>query len=430
MESGNIPNNNRPLSNVDPNVLSKQKQIQRINLSPNYKKKINFTKATSPTNSNGYVNTGGNLSRKNYIYTVEDEDDRYNNYNQYNRGHTTLTAPNTNMHSTRNTSANFHTDENYNLKERLNNKKHYLNDSNLQAQKMNKTVIHYGENEMNNFKMKKISVISDMSRRNSPNSVCKRNEYLDTIYCMTESNRSNITTKAAQRLHEWLCGINMQSYYNNFLENGLHNIDRMISLMQDETTRVDYKDLEGIGIRKPGHIYRILVRLEIDARVIDEGVCKILLENHSRSVSISNNMPNFSLKVSSEKNVCCGFTKTQINTHKTVDLNLNRYDLINWLKIANVSQLRKNFLHNGFDSVEYLIIQMFSSFPFDDQLIEDCLHIYNKKERKLILSQLNKDIVLTNQRLLNKDNSLILSDGGVKMEKERVDDGCQMCLIF
>ena len=78
---------------------------------------------------------------------------------------------------------------------------------------------------------------------------------------------------------------------------------------------------------------------------------------------------------------------------------------------------------------------MFSSYPFDDQMIEDNLHVYSKRERKVLLSFLNREVMLINNKLLNLGDfdtksfdSEILEN--LKPEKNIVDEGCKMFAIF
>jgi hypothetical protein len=133
-------------------------------------------------------------------------------------------------------------------------------------------------------------------------------------------------------------------------------------------------------------------------------------------------------KISSNKE------NTSVNINTTAKI-CPKFDLISWLKISNLPHLRKNFLHNGFDSIEFFILQMFSSFPFDDQMIEDSLHIYSKKERKIILSQLNREVIIINNKLLNiSSNDAKSYDSefldNIKVERNKVDEGCKLCVIF
>jgi len=427
---------------------------RKINLSPDYKYRLNVSKVkpTSPTNSIQHSyrnNTSGSNNNTQvaipYNTHVGVDEEKYHS-NSYNKNH--------GQASTRTTSANYYIEDFYPPRDKYKRRTHtQLNDTlntGNDCSNSNRTIIHYGEPGSNqNKRFKKISIMSSLSRRNSPKSFCRRSpgvDNLDTIYCMnTESSRSNISTVDAKKLHDWLNSIGMQNYYNNFLENGLFSIEELIKGMEDVNTRITYNEFEDIGIRKPGHIYRMLVKLEYDARFIDESVFQLIFDKNKKTEGNCNNinLPNYSLKVSGDKYVCCGLMNKVSSNNKNTSYNINtannkpilRYDLINWLKVCHLPHLRKNFLHNGFDSIEYFILQMFSSYPFDDQMIEDNLHIYSKKERKILLSILNREVMLINNKLLNLgdfDTKSFYSEilENLKPEKNIEDEGCKMCVIF
>ena len=173
-----------------------------------------------------------------------------------------------------------------------------------------------------------------------------------------------------------------------------------------------YEDIENLGIKKPGHIFKILTKLEIDAKVIDENLYHFIFGNMRSSMR---------LRISSEKTTCCGFTheKTSL-TNGFMSMELN-----SWLKKIGLTHLKTNFVFNGFDSIQYFIMQMFTAYPVDDVIVENCLHIYNKKERNIILEQLAKDVNHINIKIARMTNP-----GGYMMESNVVDDGCKICNIF
>lgn len=457
-------------SNYSQNYSAIQTQLpkQKINLSPNYKRKLNFSN----------------------IPTDGVEEERMERLNTGNYKVNSTSGANSTRHnsSAYNFNNNFNNTTEENLFKKLGKRKIYLNDTNvhdnsnktiIHVDSMNNTLsqgcptihtcgnIHHGlavnntlQNQATNSnqkyqtkskKIKKISILSEFSKKNSLHSLQSPNKYLETVYCITETDRSNISTQDAKTLHEWLNKIGMQNYYNNFLEKGVFNIGKVIDGMTDTQTRITYKDLEEMGVRKPGHIYRILTQLEIDAKMIDENLVTLILKtNLGMSKGSNNTGVSCNLKISSEKTVCCGI----FEVHKVGECPKNlaigsnpfsHFDLISWLKKINLPYLRKNFIHNGFDSIEFFILQMFSLNPFDDAMIEDSLHIYNKKERRTILSQLIKDVKLLNQRLYNNTNRNSYSNFNrsnendreldnfseyTNFEKKEMEEGCKMCIIF
>lgn len=222
--------------------------------------------------------------------------------------------------------------------------------------------------------------------------------------------------------------MNMQIYYNNFIERGIVNIDQILFLAANEPdNKLTYFDLENLGIRKAGHIFKILTRIEFDAKNIDQNLSFLINHININKNSVSNSQLN--LRISDTKFVCCGFTKEdkkQADTDKPQNL-----DLIAWLKYVNLPHLRKNFLHNGFDSIEYLLLQCFSIYLVDEALLENYMHIYNKSDRKRILSQLAKDLNLINKKICNQSINFNNFDLLTEHENsEKSEPGCKGCNIF
>ena len=100
------------------------------------------------------------------------------------------------------------------------------------------------------------------------------------------------------------------------------------------------------------------------------------------------------------------------------------YNLDNWLKRSNLTHLKENFISNGFDRIEYFIIQMFSSYPINDNILKNELNIKNEKDRDIILYNLNREIKL--QKLNNQENIV----KKYKLEFFGEDDEEEICFIF
>ena len=67
-----------------------------------------------------------------------------------------------------------------------------------------------------------------------------------------------------------------------------------------------------------------------------------------------------------------------------------RYDIINWYQ---------NFCHNGFDLINYVILQMYGSYPIDSDILENNFHIYDEDQRYLVLKAIEKEINKINKFL-------------------------------
>ena len=137
-----------------------------------------------------------------------------------------------------------------------------------------------------------------------------------------------------------------------------------------ETNRPTYEDFENIGIKKPGHIFKILTRLELDAKLIDEKFYYLIFEGKIPHSSI--------LRFSRENTTCCS-----IGCDKVVKNDFKVLDLDSWLRKLNLLHLKRNFVKNGFESIQYILLQMFSYIPINDEIVENCIHVYDKKERNI-----------------------------------------------
>ena len=154
-------------------------------------------------------------------------------------------------------------------------------------------------------------------------------------------------------------------------------------LMGSNETKIKYDDLDMLGIKKPGHIYRILTKLDIDIGKIDRTIIEFILPYNKIVNSIDGlSINNLNLKISNE--YCCGC----IYPNKTDVKN----DIKSFLQRNNLLQLYPNFYHNGFDSIEFILLQMYSSFPITSETLEDCFHIYEEEERIKILDAIKEEI--------------------------------------
>jgi hypothetical protein len=248
--------------------------------------------------------------------------------------------------------------------------------------------------------------------------------------------------------------MNLQSYYDLFLEKGLIDIEKIIYLANDPIKKLNQNQLELIGVKKPGHIFKILTRIEFDANLINENLNFLINPNlfySNLSENINNNINKYSnenlklnLKISKQDFNCCGFNrenKANINSNFKENKQNKNIDLIEWLKFLNLTHLIKNFIHNGFDSIEYLLLQCFSIYFVDDNLLENYMHIYNKTERNKILDQLAKDVNIINKKVINKSLNLNINLNTIDfyseyqkenmLENNKMEAGCNSgCNIF
>ena len=202
----------------------------------------------------------------------------------------------------------------------------------------------------------------------------------------------------------WLNNLGLIDFLKNFTNNNIYDINNLVERMKSYQTKLRYETLEStLKIRTPGYVYRILCKLEADAGLIDPKIVKFMIRDGINNVSNSNikrsinnyeNNLNISISQSYYQCInCCKFN--QIKKQKKNDLKyfLLRHNLIN---------LYQNFYHNGFDMIEYVIIQMYSSFPINDDILENCFHIYDEKQRISTLKAIVSEMKIIN-RFMNSD---------------------------
>ena len=66
-------------------------------------------------------------------------------------------------------------------------------------------------------------------------------------------------------------------------------------------------------------------------------------------------------------------------------------DILSFLKYKDLWKYKENFLHNGFDQLEYVLLQLFSKYPYDKDIMNDCFHIYNDNDKIYVLNKLYEE---------------------------------------
>ena len=211
---------------------------------------------------------------------------------------------------------------------------------------------------------------------------------------LTNKNINKINTditdplieKSLKELKIWLDNIDLSIYYENFKEANIYDINKLINQMKNTEYKLGYDDIETIlKIHKPGHIYRILCNLEIDAGLIKENVVRFLIEknkNKDNNIKIKNN--KLKLSISQENNSCNCYRISFLSSKK-------KYDLKSFLKRNNLLNFFQNFYHNGFNLINFVMIQMYSSEPIDEVILENCFHIYEAKQREIVLKSIMEE---------------------------------------
>ena len=202
-------------------------------------------------------------------------------------------------------------------------------------------------------------------------------------------------------IYDWLKEINLHCYYSLFREKRIFSMDKVIINLKSGKYNITKSDIEKIGILIPGHIYRIITKLEIDSGKIKENISTYLIKNKKtisgKDINITKNSIYY----------CCGCCSTNEQIH-----NFNKskklFSLDQWLYKIKMIKYKENFIENGFDLFEYFVLQMFSAIPVDDYILREELKIEDDKDRDIILLRLNKDVkylMLKTNGILGYNNS-------------------------
>ena len=261
----------------------------------------------------------------------------------------------------------------------------------------NTTLSSMGKNAFNNGKQSLNSVFAkSLTNNNNTNltniifSGRNSNKNNNNNNLNTSNNLiKNIPINMLLRLRDWLISCDLLCYYNLLIENNMYDIDKCINDLQNNKIIISYKNIEDIGIRKPGHIFRLLLKLEIDSGILDNNIFSYILSKFNMSSSISNNI----ILTSSITDInCCGICNKNRNYQSYIKRNDCPYnDLFSFLKYKDLWKYKENFLHNGFDQLEYVLLQLFSKYTYDKEIMNDCFHIYVEKDKLNVLNKLYEE---------------------------------------
>ena len=200
-------------------------------------------------------------------------------------------------------------------------------------------------------------------------------------------------------LKKWLSDINLSPYYQNFYENNIHNINELVNKMKEsEDKKILYEFIENtFHIHIPGHIYRILLKLEVDAGLLDKKISNFLIEGDDENrIKFNKLKPSLLLRQNNSYENCFNYYG---DSNSSIIKNKLKY----FLKKYHLINLYYNYFQNGFDIINFVLLQMFSNYyEINENILENCFHIYNIKDRFLVME------ALLNEK--NIINSFINSD--------------------
>jgi hypothetical protein len=69
----------------------------------------------------------------------------------------------------------------------------------------------------------------------------------------------------------------------------------------------------------------------------------------------------------------------------------NYSDIFSFLRNKKLMEFKENFIHNGFDQIEFILIQLFSSFSFNKEILNDYMHIYSEENKIKVIKKLYEE---------------------------------------
>ena len=261
----------------------------------------------------------------------------------------------------------------------------------------NKSINKENKKSIRNFPNMKYMIIQQLKEKNKN----KKSEIGSPVH---------ISNKILSQLRNWLISCDLLSYYNLFVEKEIIDIDGIIAEVKQNKIKLNYKFAEDIGIKKPGHIMRFLLKLQIDSEILNKNLCDLILEKYC-----NNNTNSFILNSSLSGCKCCGMSCFAKAPTGSCDFNeftnyINNNDIFAFLRSKNLFELKDNFIHNGFDQVDYIIIQLFSEFKFNKNLLTEFLHIYHEVDQKKVI------------KMLYEEKEKICKEINIQFDKKEVED--------
>lgn len=208
-----------------------------------------------------------------------------------------------------------------------------------------------------------------------------------------------------KELYEFLCGISLGKYIQNFLKNGFDDLGQMIEQMgKNSKEPLTDQNLADIGIKLPGHRARILIKLEEISKSFDFELPKGLYYNLTEEFAATSEA-NYDQHV------------------KYVE---------NWLQQMKLNDFLPNFLKGGYYCLELLLIQMLSRNPITDKILEKDLKIEKIGYRGRLLNKLKQGKLLCNKYADSKLYAEKIKESKLNPDKKKniLDDFSCRCSIF
>ncbi|CAG9331330.1 unnamed protein product [Blepharisma stoltei] len=227
---------------------------------------------------------------------------------------------------------------------------------------------HYTHLSIDDFNESPLSNKSNYNTKEMPTSDYNRirsKETASSLYEVSENleeHEENLSI-FSNTFKQFLEKIKLEEYYQVLIKAGFDDFESLVKQMKTPLP-LTYEILASSGITKPGHIFRFLMMLDVEAGITDKTLFdpKLLLPSYSSSFSLH-----------------CG------------DMPKNNEKLKEWLISIKLENLVSIFEESGFDDIEMMILQMFSRYPVNDDMIKNQIGIEKTGHRIRILGKLHED---------------------------------------
>ena len=197
-------------------------------------------------------------------------------------------------------------------------------------------------------------------------------------------------------LYEWLEKSNLQEIYEILCEAGYDDVESLVKQMRSPLP-VSLEELAKIGIKKAGHRYRLLIRLEDDA-----GISRVRYSNKKGGGEASQQIWK-----------CCSVPSN--TTYGFVAM----ITLREWLRALKLEELLQRFVENGFDDYEMMIAQMMSRYPITEEILMEDVGVLKPGHRNRILGKLKEEV----------KNIMDRSEYSINIESISKQTSCDTCVV-
>ena len=136
----------------------------------------------------------------------------------------------------------------------------------------NTTFSTFNQQQNSTFHKQKYSLLSEYEFKLNNN--IENNNFIN-YNNFNNNNNNNLegpTKEQLNKLRDWLISCDLLCYFNIFVQNNFYEIDKIIDKLKKNQIKNEFRDIENLGIKKPGHILRFLLKLQIDCGFIDSKI--------------------------------------------------------------------------------------------------------------------------------------------------------------